>query len=181
MRIRNPPSASRVPHTEARTMDHEFTAPSFSRNRPGVLLAGSWVSHYKRHMKITLLSPERLRLENGASLEIMPDSVGISYSPFHMLASGLGSCMFSVLQSWATNAKIPTDHLAMEIGWTVSENPRRIGKFAVKLDWPSLPASRYAAAARAVNACAVHNTLVHPPEIDIGVASLDESATSERD
>ncbi|MBC7788921.1 MAG: OsmC family protein [Anaerolineae bacterium] len=127
-------------------------------------------------MRITVLSEERIRLENGAPVTIDPESVDISYSPFHMLASGIGSCMFSVLQSWATNAKIPTDHLAMEIGWRSAKNANRTGSFDVRLMWPSLPESRRDAAARAVKACAVHSALVPPPVINIGTEPMDESS-----
>ena len=128
-------------------------------------------------MKIILLSDERIRLENGTQVTAEPESENISYSPFHMLASGLGSCMFSVLQSWATNAKIPTDHLAVEIGWKFAKNPNRAGRFDVKLLWPSLPESRRAAAARAANACAVYSALVPPPEIEIGLGPVDEPSS----
>ena len=120
-------------------------------------------------MRITLLSEVRIRLENGAPLTIEPEAETISYSPSHMLASGIGTCMFSVLQSWATNAKIPTDHLAVEIGWNSSENQNRAGRFDVQLMWPSLPESRREAAARAANTCAVYNALVPRPEINIGM------------
>ena len=140
----------------------------------GVVLADLYSCPFQRAMRIILLSDERIRLENGAPAPIAPEAEDISYSPFHMLASGIGTCMFSVLQSWATNAKIPTDHLSMEIGWKSAKNPNRAGSFDVKLLWPSLPKSRRAAAARAANSCTAYSALVPPPEVHVGMGTVVE-------
>lgn len=122
-------------------------------------------------MKITLLSEDRIRLEDAAGpMTIMADSAEMSYSPFHMLASGLATCIFSVLHSWASHAKLPADRLALEVGWQFAEQPHRVGSLAVKIDWPELPDARRAAAERAASLCAVHATLTHPPEIAVEIA-----------
>ena len=121
-------------------------------------------------MKITLLSDERIRLENTAGpLTVEAESAEMSYSPFHMLASALATCIFSLLHSWATHAKVGADDLSMEVGWTFTEKPHRVGALAVQLIWPSLPEARRAAAARAAALCPVHATLTHPPEIGVEV------------
>ena len=117
-------------------------------------------------MKILLLSEERLRLEGGAGpLTIEADSAEMQYSPFHMLASGLAVCIYSVLHSWATTAKLSGDDLAVEVGWTFVEDPHRVGEFDVEVIWPSLPDTRRAAAERAAHLCTVHKTFEHPPRI----------------
>ena len=117
-------------------------------------------------MKILLLSDERLRLESGAGpLSIEADSAEMQYSPFHMLASGLATCIHSVLASWGTNAKLSPDDLAVEVGWTFAEDPHRVGEFTVEVDWPSLPENRRAAAERAAHLCTVHRTFLQPPQI----------------
>ncbi len=122
-------------------------------------------------MKITLLSEERIRLEGGAGpLTIEADSAEMVYGPFHMLASGLATCTFSVLHSWATHAKLGADDLAVEVGWTFVEDPHRVGRMDISLHWPSLPEARRAAAARAAALCTVSKTLEHPPELAIRVA-----------
>ncbi len=122
-------------------------------------------------MKITLLSEERIRLEDAAGpMTIMADSAEMSYSPFHMLASGLATCIFSVLHSWASHAQIPAERLAIEVGWRFAERPHRVGSLAVTIQWPELPEGRRAAAERAASLCAVHATLSHPPEIAVELA-----------
>ena len=117
-------------------------------------------------MKITLLTDERIRLEGeGGPLTIEAESPDQSYSPFHMMASGLASCVYSVLHSWGSNAGMPVDDLAIEVGWSFAEEPYRVGSYDVDLVWPSLPPERGAAASRAAHLCTVHQTLLNPPEI----------------
>jgi uncharacterized OsmC-like protein len=123
-------------------------------------------------VKITLLSEERLRIEGGAGpLTVEAESAEMTYSPFHMLASGLASCTFSVLHSWASNAGLPADDLAVEVGWSFVDDPHRVGRMEVSIDWPSLPEGRRTAASRAAGLCAVKKTLETPPQIVTQVKS----------
>ena len=117
-------------------------------------------------MKITLLSDDRIRLDGGAGpMTIEAESAETSYSPFHMLASALATCTLSVLHAWATNARLPSDDLAVEVGWSFVEEPHRVGSMSLDIEWPSLPENRRAAAQRVADLCTVKVTLHHPPEI----------------
>ncbi len=119
-------------------------------------------------MKLTLLSDEAIRLEpTGGALTIEAPTADRAYSPFHMLASALATCTFSVLQSWASHAKVAVDDLVLEVRWGFAESPHRVGRMEVQWTWPSLPAARVATARRVAALCAVHATLQHPPEIAI--------------
>ena len=121
-------------------------------------------------MKITLLSDERIRLEGTPGpLTIEAESAETTYSPFHMLASALATCTYSVLASWGSNAKLQIDDLAIEVGWSFVEDPHRVGSYEVDLVWPSLPEARRAAAERAAHLCTVHKTLQRPPEVRMRV------------
>ena len=116
-------------------------------------------------MKITLLASDRIRLDGGAGpMTIEAESAEMSYSPFHMLASGLATCTLSVMHAWAANAKIPADGLAIEVGWSFVEDPHRVGAMTVDVDWPGLPVSRRSAARRVADLCTVKVTMKHPPE-----------------
>ena len=117
-------------------------------------------------MRILLLSDERIRLDGGAGpLTVEAESAEMTYSPFHMLASALATCIYSVLRSWATNAKLEGDDLVIEVGWTFVEDPHRVGEYEIELVWPSLPENRRAAAERAAHLCTVHQTFENPPAI----------------
>jgi uncharacterized OsmC-like protein len=119
-------------------------------------------------MKITLLAEDVIRLEpTPGPLTIEAESAEMQYSPFHMLASGLASCTFSVLYSWATHAKLSVDDLSLEVHWQFGDDPHRVSDLAVIFDWPSLPAGRHAAAKRVAELCTIHATLTHPPTIEI--------------
>ena len=119
-------------------------------------------------MKITLTGEESLRLEPGSGpLTIESQSPDQSYSPFHMLASALGACTFSVLQSWASNRNIAADDLKIDINWTFVEGQHRVGSMSMKLDWPSLSAEAWPKAIRVASVCGVHQTMTHPIEISV--------------
>jgi uncharacterized OsmC-like protein len=123
-------------------------------------------------MKITLLSDDSIRLDPiPGALTIEASSADMSYSPFHMLASGLATCTFSVLYSWATHAKIPIDDLTLEVRWRFGEDPHRVSDLELTFDWPSLPTNRVAAAKRVSEMCTIHATLMHPPRITIAAAT----------
>jgi uncharacterized OsmC-like protein len=119
-------------------------------------------------MKITLLADDVIRLDPvPGPLTVEAASAEMQYSPFHMLASGLATCTFSVLYSWATHAKVRVDDLTLEVHWQFADEPHRVSDMAVIFDWPSLPANRLAAAKRVAELCTVHATLSHPPKIEV--------------
>jgi uncharacterized OsmC-like protein len=117
-------------------------------------------------VKITLLSEDAIRLEStDGPMTIEALSAEQSYSPFHMLASSLAYCTFSVLHAWATHAELPVDDLAIEVRWTFADNPHRVDEMRLHAEWPSLPEKRRSAVARVMQMCAVHATLSHPPRL----------------
>ena len=123
-------------------------------------------------MKITLLTDLSLRLEDdGGPLTIEAPTPEQEYTPFHMVASGLALCTFSVLHSWATNVKLETQALVVDVAWEFAEKPHRVGSYAVTLRWPGLPEARREIALRAAKLCTVHATLEHPPAIAMEVAA----------
>jgi uncharacterized OsmC-like protein len=123
-------------------------------------------------MKITLLADDAIRLDPvPGPLTIEAETAEVQYSPFHMLASGLVTCTFSVLASWATHAKLSIDDLTLEVHWQFAEDPHRVSSLAVIFDWPSLPANRLSAARRVAEMCTVHATLSHSLTIEILAAA----------
>lgn len=123
-------------------------------------------------MKITLLSDDRIRLEPiPGPMTIEAPTAEQSYSPFHMMASGLAYCTFSVMYAWAESAKLDATDLTLEVGWEFTDDPHRVGAYDLRFRWPSLPERRLDAARRVAELCAVHATLQHPPTITIGHAT----------
>ena len=130
-------------------------------------------------MKITLLADDAIRLEPVAGpMTIEASSAEMAYSPFHMLGSSLATCIFSVINSWATHAKIPVDDLVIDVRWTFGDEPHRVSDLAVTFDWKSLPPNRVAAARRVAELCTVHATLHHPPNITVEPATAAAAAAA---
>jgi len=128
-------------------------------------------------MKITLLADDAIRLEPiPGTMTIEASSAEMQYSPFHMLASSLATCTFSVIESWASHAKIPLDDLVIEVRWRFGDEPHRVSDLNVTFEWPSLPANRVAAARRVAELCTVHATLHHPPNVTIEPAASSAPA-----
>jgi uncharacterized OsmC-like protein len=119
-------------------------------------------------MKLTLLSEDSIRLEPvEGPMNIEALTAEQSYTPFHMLGGGLAYCTFSVLASWASQAKLSADDLTIDVKWTFAEDPHRVGCMDVRFTWPSLPPNRLEAAKRVSEMCTIHATLHHPPVITI--------------
>lgn len=119
-------------------------------------------------MKITLLADDHIRLEPvPGPMTIEASSAEMTYSPFHMLASSLATCTFSVIESWASHAKLSLDDLTIDVRWRFGEEPHRVSDLDVSFAWPSLPTNRVAAARRVAELCTVHATLLHAPKISI--------------
>ena len=124
-------------------------------------------------MKIILTSEDSIRLiPEPGPMTIEAPSADDQYSPFHMLASSMAYCTFSVMYSWATHTKQSADDLVIDVSWKFSEDePKRVSDIAVTYRWPSLPEKKRDAARRAAELCTVHATLMHPPAIDIRSAT----------
>ena len=128
-------------------------------------------------MKIILLSEDAIRVEPvPGPMTIEALSADQSYSPFHMLASGLATCTFSVMHAWASHAGLDAEDLAIEVHWTFAEDPHRVDSLHLSFDWPSLPPRRYAAALRVAEMCTIHATLHNPPKITVGAADLTRTS-----
>jgi uncharacterized OsmC-like protein len=128
-------------------------------------------------MKITLTSEESVKIEaTSGPLTVEAPSADRSYSPFHMLGSSLATCTFSVLQSYASHKNLTVDDLTVDVSWSFTDNPHRVGAMNVKVNWPSLPAEMWQRALRVANLCGVHNTLTHSPEISIDAAGASSPA-----
>jgi uncharacterized OsmC-like protein len=122
-------------------------------------------------MKIVLESDDSIQLlAADGMLTIEAANEEQAYSPFHMLASSLATCIFGVLESWASQAELTVNDLSVRVHWSFADNPHRVERMQVQLLWPSLPEPRVSAAKRVAALCAVHATLMHHPQIDIETA-----------
>ena len=128
-------------------------------------------------MKITLTGEASITLEPTAGpLTIEAPSRDQGYSAFHMLASALATCTFSVLQSWGSNKDVHVDDLKIDVAWKFVEGEHRVERMDVKLTWPSLSAELWPRAMRAAHVCGIHQTLTHPVAIDVEAVGAESPA-----
>jgi len=90
--------------------------------------------------------------------------------PIDLFVTGLGACIMHVAASFLQRRKIPVADLGAEITWEYEEDPYRIGRISVDLKLPEdLDKKICTALEKVVKACTVHNTLTHPPHVEVSV------------
>lgn len=120
-------------------------------------------------MRIVLETEERIRLvADGAEFAIEPDGAGLS--PFHLLASSLATCTYSVLHGWAEQARLGVDGLEIRVDWRLGGDPVRVAAIEMEIAWPGLPAARREAARRVAAHCTIHHTLTEATSVETRVA-----------
>jgi uncharacterized OsmC-like protein len=93
-------------------------------------------------------------------------------TPLELMAVSLGSCIALYAVRFCAARGIDGTGLAVAVAVETEKPPYRIGRFAVTVRLPQgFPDSYLAAMDRAVRTCPVHNTLAHPPAIDIALAA----------
>jgi uncharacterized OsmC-like protein len=123
-------------------------------------------------MRIILDGERSLRVQAaGSTLEVESKDPAVDFSPLHMLAASLATCTDSVVAVWAMQAGLELEDLEIGVTWEYVEDPYRVGRYDLVLNWPSLPADRRTAASRVARHCTVEHTLEIPPVIDVRVAA----------
>lgn len=124
-------------------------------------------------MRLILETEASIRLAPGGA-ELAVESAGeVSLSPFHLLAASLALCTWSVLASWAEQARLPAETLELVVRWEFGGDPVRVADVELRVEWPGLPAARRDAARRAAGQCTVHHTLEHGSRVTTRVATAD--------
>jgi uncharacterized OsmC-like protein len=119
-------------------------------------------------VKITLLDEYRLRYEPAPGpLTIDALAPEAQVTPYQLVAGGLAACTWAILASWADQAKLSADDLAVEVTWGFVEKPHRLGNLDLTFEWPSLPTERLEAAKRVAARCPVHLAFEHAPTLGI--------------
>ena len=90
-------------------------------------------------------------------------------TPPELLLASLGTCAgFYALQYLRTRA-LSSEGLEVKVTAEKAAAPARIGSFHVEVIAPNVAAEHQAGILRSVKACLIHNTLTHPPAIEMEV------------
>ena len=97
-------------------------------------------------------------------------------SPLELLGAALGTCIGLYVTQFCNARDLSTDGLRVEVIGEKAKIPYRMGRFDVQLTLPTdFPGVLQDAVERVARTCAVHNTLMNSPEINLEItrASFD--------
>ncbi len=90
------------------------------------------------------------------------NGLGEAFSPTDTVATGLASCMLTVMGIKARDMEVDMDGATATVTKHMASDPRRISKIEVILELPSnIPAKERTILERTANSCPVHHSL-HP-------------------
>jgi len=103
------------------------------------------------------------------------DDTGLS--PVEMFVASLAACVGHYARRYLHRHQLPEDPLTVSAHWTMADKPPRIGSMRFDLGISDeIPPERRRAVLAVASHCTLHNTFVAPPDIDIGLAELDNPA-----
>lgn len=90
--------------------------------------------------------------------------------PIEMMGVALGTCVALYVQQFCRAREINHEGMRVEVDTLGAANPNRIGRFDLRVVLPeSVPEKYREAIDRVARSCAVHNTLMHAPEMSVTV------------
>jgi putative redox protein len=91
--------------------------------------------------------------------------------PEFMLVS-LGACAGFYAAQYLKARSLPTEGLEVHVHAGKASQPARLGSFHIEVDSPVAGDERHREGLlRAVKTCLIHNTLIHPPVIEIAIGA----------
>ena len=90
-------------------------------------------------------------------------------TPPEFLLASLGTCAGFYAAQYLRTRNLSTEGLRVRVVAEKAKAPARLGKFRIEVEAPGAEVEERhrEGVLRAVKACLVHNTLVHPPEIEL--------------
>jgi len=92
-------------------------------------------------------------------------------TPPEFLLASLGTCAGFYAAQYLKARSLKTDGLEVTVSADKAAQPARLGSFRIDVFAPGLDPQHEAGMLRAVKACLIHNTLTHPPAIEMMIHS----------
>ena len=125
------------------------------------------------HLTSKLISGVRFDTDIHGCNVIMDGNGVEGPSPPEVVAAALAACVGIYAANFCRKHGISTDGLAVHADWEKATLPARIGKVEITIDLPAgVPAAHYEAFMKTVEACLVHNSFKHPPEISMRLSEM---------
>jgi len=112
------------------------------------------------------------RVQSGELMCDESSEIGAAYpSSPELLMASLGSCIASVLVVYGSHHGYELDGLKVELDWTLADAPHRIGGIHIRVHLPAnVPEAERPVFERVAHSCLIHNTLTHPPKIEMDIS-----------
>lgn len=92
-------------------------------------------------------------------------------TPPELLLSSLGTCAGYYAAEYLHTRGLSAEGLEVRVVGEKAAQPARLGSFRIEVTVPELEPRHEAGIRRAVQACLIHNTLLHAPAIEIAIES----------
>jgi len=114
--------------------------------------------HVRRHEVTSDMSPSDGGTDAG-------------FAPVELLAGSLGACIAMMVQRYLVTCGLADGDVGVSLTLELADQPKRIGGIVVDVELPAgVPESRREAIRRVAEQCVIHETLRHPPRLDIELA-----------
>ncbi len=87
-------------------------------------------------------------------------------TPPEFLLTALATCAGYYAVEYLNTRKLPAEGLDVRVTAEKAKEPARLGSFSIQVSVPGLTGRHLEGVDRAVKACLIHNTLLHPPKIE---------------
>lgn len=93
-------------------------------------------------------------------------------TPPELLLASLGSCAAYYAADYLRQHQLATEGTRVRIVAEKAKHPARVDNFRIEIDVPTgLDETQQKGIQDAVHRCLIHNTLLHPPKIEIAIRS----------
>jgi len=97
-------------------------------------------------------------------------------SPPEFLLASLASCAAYYALEYLRARSLPTDGLSVRVHAEKLKQPARLGDFRIEVATAAMEPRHEEGVLRAVKLCLIHNTLLHPPSIEVSVNAAEPVA-----
>ena len=93
---------------------------------------------------------------------------GAGFSPAELLAGSLGACIAMMVQGYCDRHGYTDGDVGVSLALELADDPKRVGAIVVDVELPhGVPEDRWEVVRRIAERCTVHETLTHPPRVDV--------------
>jgi uncharacterized OsmC-like protein len=89
-------------------------------------------------------------------------------APVELLAGSLGACVAMMVQKYCETCVDTVGDVGVSLTLELADHPKRIAAIIADVELPDgVPEDRRIAVRRVAEQCVIHETLLHPPRIDV--------------